>query len=126
MSLPISYLQSILHNDKSELDDYRFFPEQLRTSKYLIELSNGEIVTINQLTKFYEAYSKGYRFIPEERANEISNDLDNLIKENKKVERKPKEESKVSSKQEVETVCAPTEHKPKRKGRNNKVKAPEV
>ena len=129
MSLPITYLQSILHNDENELDKYRFFSEQLRTGEYLVELKTGELVTINQLTRFYETYSKGYKFVPEEKAKAITKDLDELItkyKEKEKVERKPKEESQVSSEQEVEVVCAPTVGKTKRSRRSNKNKTEKV
>ena len=105
MALPISYLESILHNEENE-NTYQFLSEQLRTGEYLVELNTGELVTLNQLTKFYEMYSKN---------SEIRNS-----------ERKSKEESQVSSKQEVEAVCASSISKPKRTRRNNKVKTEKV
>lgn len=105
MALPISYLESILHNEEDE-NTYQFLSEQLRTGEYLVELNTGELVTLNQLTKFYEMYSKN---------SEIRNS-----------ERKSKKEIQVSSKQEVEAVCASSISKPKRARRNNKVKTEKV
>lgn len=104
MSLPLSLLENILHPKQISFDE-----------NYLIELNNGELVTLGDLTNFWiEGHQK------------IKNALD-IIKESKeKVEREPEKENKVSSKQEMEVVCTPTVNPTKRVRRNNKSKTEKV
>ena len=103
-SLPLSMLQGLLHPKQINFDE-----------TYLVELPNKEVVTLGQLMEFWV---DGHR--------RIKNALD-IIKENRKVdERKTEEKSKVSSEQEVETICSPTVSAPKRTRRNNKSKTEKV
>lgn len=103
-SLPLSVLENVLHPKQINFDE-----------NYIIELNNGELVTLGDLTNFWiEGHQK------------IKKALD-IIKESKKeVERKPETKSEVSSKQEVEAVCPPTVSAPKRTRRNNKNKTEKV
>ena len=103
MSLPLSVLENVLHQKQS-------FDET-----YLIELPNKEVVTLGALMTFWiEGHQK------------IKKALD-IIKESKgKVERESEKENKISSKQEMETVCPPTVSAPKRTRRNNKNKTEKV
>lgn len=79
-----------------------------------IELPNGEVVTLDDLTNFW---IEGHRRI--EKALEI-------IKESKEVEQESEKESKISSKQEMEVVCTPTVDTTKRTRRNHKSKTEKV
>lgn len=104
MGYPITLLESMLHQDKPAFDE-----------NYLIELNNGELVTLGDLTNFW---IEGHRKIKSALA---------IIKETKnKVERKPETKSEVSSEQEVEAVCSPTVSKTKRTRRSNKNKTEKV
>ena len=73
---------------------------------YAVELTNGELVTLGDLMNFW---IEGHQDIKET-----------------KNEREPKEETKLSSEQEMENVCASTISAPKRTRRNNKVKAEKI
>ena len=87
MNMPLSVLVNVLH------------PKQITFDKnYIIELNNGELVTLGDLTNFWiEGHQK------------IKNALE-IIKESKKeVECKPKEKTKLQSKQEVERLQASDE-----------------
>lgn len=86
-SLPLSVLENVLHPKQISFDE-----------NYLIELNNGELVTLGDLTNFWiEGHQK------------IKKALD-IIKESKKeVECKPKEKTKLQSKQEVERLQASDE-----------------
>lgn len=85
--LPLSMLQEMLHPKQINFDE-----------TYLVELNNGELVTLGDLTNFWiEGHQK------------IKKALD-IIKESKKeVECEPKEKAKLQSKQEVERLQAQDE-----------------
>ena len=103
-SLPLSVLENVLHPKQISFDE-----------NYLIELNNGELVTLGDLTNFWiEGHQK------------IKKALD-IIKESKEeVEREPEKENKISSEQEMEVVCSSTVSAPKRTRRNNKNKTEKV
>lgn len=104
MNMPLSVLENVLHPKQINFDE-----------NCIIELDNGELVTLGDLANFW---IEGHR--------KIKSALD-IIKETKeKVERKPEKENKVSSKQEMEVVCTPTVSKTKRTRRNNKSKTEKV
>jgi len=86
-SLPLSVLENVLHPKQINFDE-----------NYIIELNNGELVTLGDLTNFWiEGHQK------------IKKALD-IIKETKeKVECEPKEKAKLQSKQEVERLQASDE-----------------
>lgn len=102
-SLPLSVLENVLHQ-KQNFDE-----------NYLIELNNGELVTLGELMTFWV---EGHR--------KIQNALDIIKESRKKVEREPEKENKISSEQEVEVVCSPTVNPTKRVRRNNKSKTEKV
>lgn len=81
-SLPLSVLENVLHPKQINFDE-----------NYIIELNNGELVTLGDLTNFWiEGHQK------------IKKALD-IIKESKeKVECESKEKTKLQSKQEVERL----------------------
>lgn len=97
MSLPLSVLENVLHPKQINFDE-----------NYIIELNNGELVTLGDLTNFWiEGHQK------------IKKALD-IIKESKeKVECEPKEKKKLQSKQEVERLQASDECETKRTGPDN-------
>ena len=103
-SLPLSVLENVLHPKQINFDE-----------NYIIELNNGELVTLGDLTNFWiEGHQK------------IKKALD-IIKESKEeVEREPEKENKISSEQEMEVVCSSTVSAPKRTRRNNKNKTEKV
>lgn len=104
MNMPLSVLENVLHPKQIAFDE-----------NYLIELNNGELVTLGDLTNFW---IEGHQKIKSALA---------IIKETKnKVEREPAKENKISSKQEVEVVCSPTVNTPKRARQNNKNKIEKV
>lgn len=109
MGLPISILENVLHNcqSKPKIDD-----------NYIIELNNGELVTIKDLCGFW---IEGHKKIFD--ATKIIEDAKEVMK---KGERSTEEEIKVSSEQKVEAVCTSSISKPKRTRRNNKVKTEKV
>ena len=94
-TLPLSILEGMLNDRK--LDE-----------NYLIELNNGELVTLGDLTNFWiEGHQK------------IKKALD-IIKESKeKVECKSIEKTKLQSKQEVERLQTPDECETKGIGPDN-------
>ena len=96
MSLPLSILENVLHQ-KQNIDE-----------SYLVELNNGELVTLGALMNFW---IEGHR--------KIQNALDIIKESRKKVEREPKEKTKLSSEQEMEGVPSSDECKPKGNGPNN-------
>ena len=113
MSLPISYLESMLGQPKPE-DDIIVFTvpgEDKPTFVRPSELKDLYIETRVQLNKCKEILARTSNLIEEE-----------IIER----ERKSKEESKVQSEQEMETVCTSSISKPKRTRRNNKVKTEKV
>ena len=95
-SLPLSLLENVLHPKQINFDE-----------NYIIELNNGELVTLGDLTNFW---IEGHQKI--KKALEI-------IKESKKVECEPKEKAKLQSKQEVERLQTPDECETKGIGPNN-------
>lgn len=97
MNMPLSVLENVLH------------PKQINFDKnYIIELNNGELVTLGDLTNFW---IEGHR--------KIKSALD-IIKETKeKVECKSKEKTKLQSKQEVERLQASDECETKGIGPDN-------
>lgn len=112
MGLPTSYLESILHNYQSKPGIPKIHDD------YIIELNNGELVTIKDLCDFWiEGHKKLFD------ATKIINDAKELMK---KSERSTEEEGKVSSEQKVEIVCTSSISKTKRTRRNNKVKTEKV
>ena len=96
-SLPLSVLENVLHPKQINFDE-----------NYIIELNNGELVTLGDLTNFWiEGHQK------------IKKALD-IIKETKeKVECEPKEKAKLQSKQEVERLQASDECETERTGPDN-------
>lgn len=97
MNMPLSVLENVLHPKQINFDE-----------NYIIELDNGELVTLGDLANFW---IEGHR--------KIKSALD-IIKETKeKVERKPEKENKVSSKQEMERLQASNECETKGTGPDN-------
>lgn len=97
MNMPLSVLENVLHPKQITFDE-----------NYIIELNNGELVTLGDLTNFW---IEGHQKI--KKALEI-------IKESKeKVECKPKEKTKLQSKQEVERLQASDECETKGIGPDN-------
>lgn len=96
-SLPLSVLENVLHPKQINFDE-----------NYIIELNNGELVTLGDLTNFWiEGHQK------------IKKALD-IIKESKeKVECEPKEKTKLQSKQKVERLQTPDECETKGIGPDN-------
>lgn len=96
-SLPLSVLENVLHPKQINFDE-----------NYIIELNNGELVTLGDLTNFWiEGHQK------------IKKALD-IIKESKeKVECEPKEKTKLQSEQEVERLQTQDECETTRAGPNN-------
>lgn len=96
-SLPLSVLENVLHPKQINFDE-----------NYIIELNNGELVTLGDLTNFWiEGHQK------------IKKALD-IIKESKeKVECEPKEKKKLQSKQEVERLQTQDECETKGAGPDN-------
>ena len=108
-SLPISYLESMLGQPKSEEDDIIVFTvpgEDRPTFVRPSELKDLYIETRMQLNKCKETIKS----------------LEEIVKR----ERKSEEEIKVQSEQEMEAVCTSSISKPKRTRRNNKVKTEKV
>ena len=109
MGLPISYLENVLHSTSSKpgmpaiIDDY------------IIQIGD-ELVTIKELIDFWKVGHKKIQSVLDITKKYLGGNS----------ERKPEEESKVSSEQKVETVCTSSISKPKRTRRNNKVKAEKV
>ncbi len=95
--LPLSVLENVLHPKQINFDE-----------NYIIELNNGELVTLGDLTNFWiEGHQK------------IKKALD-IIKETKeKVECEPKEKAKLQSKQEVERLQTQDECETKGIGPDN-------
>ncbi len=96
-SLPLSVLENVLHPKQISFDE-----------NYLIELNNGELVTLGDLTNFW---IEGHR--------KIQNALDIIKETRNKVEREPKEKTKLSSEQEMEGVPPSDECKSKGTGPDN-------
>ena len=96
MSLPLSMLQGLLHQ-KQNFDE-----------NYLIELNNGELVTLDALMTFW---IEGHR--------KIQNALDIIQETRKKSEREPKEKTKLSPEQEMERISSSDECKAKGSGPDN-------
>ena len=96
-SLPLSVLQGMLHPQQATFDE-----------NYVVELDSGELVTLGDLTNFWiEGHQK------------IKKALD-IIKESKeKVEREPKEKTKLSPEQEMERISSSDECKAKGSGPDN-------
>lgn len=95
--MPLSVLENVLHPKQIAFDE-----------SYLIELNNGELVTLGDLTNFW---IEGHRKIKSALA---------IIKETKeKVEREPKEKTKLSSEQEMEVLPSSDECKSKGTGPDN-------
>ena len=96
-SLPLSVLENVLHPKQINFDE-----------NYIIELNNGELVTLGDLTNFWiEGHQK------------IKKALD-IIKESKeKVECEPKEKTKLQSEQEVERLQTSDECETKGIGPDN-------
>lgn len=96
-SLPLSVLENVLHPKQINFDE-----------NYIIELNNGELVTLGDLTNFW---IEGHQKI--KKALEI-------IKESKeKVECKSKEKAKLQSEQEMERLQASDECETARVGPDN-------
>lgn len=97
MNMPLSVLVNVLHPKQINFDE-----------NYLLELDNGELVTLGDLANFW---IEGHR--------KIKSALD-IIKETKeKVECKSKEKTKLQSKQEVERLQASDECETKGIGPDN-------
>lgn len=95
MNMPLSVLENVLHPKQTTFDE-----------NYVIQLNNGELVTLGDLVNFWiEGHQK------------IKKALD-IIKESK-VEREPKEKTKLSPEQKMERVPSSDECKPKGTGPNN-------
>ena len=95
--MPLSVLENVLHPKQIAFDE-----------NYLIELNNGELVTLGDLTNFWiEGHQK------------IRSALDIIKETRNKVEREPKEKTKLSSEQEMERVPPSDECKSKRAGPDN-------
>ena len=95
--MPLSLLENVLHPKQIAFDE-----------SYVVELNNGELVTLGDLMNFWiEGHQK------------IKSALD-IIKENRKIdEREPKEETKLQSKQEVEKLSSSDECSAARTGPDN-------
>lgn len=116
MGLPISILESILHNVSSKSDMPAIIDD------YLIQIDD-ESVTIKELVEFWK--------VGHEKLKSATAVLDEAIAIAEKhlggnSERSTEKESKVSSEQEMEVVCTSSISKPKRTRRNNKVKTEKV
>lgn len=97
MSMPLSVLVNVLHPKQINFDE-----------NYLIELDNGELVTLGDLTNFWiEGHQK------------IKNALEIIKESREKVECKSKEKTKLQSKQEVERLQASDECETKGVGPDN-------
>ena len=92
--MPLSVLENVLHPKQITFDE-----------TYLVELNNGEIVTLGDLANFWV---EGHR--------KIQNALDIIKETRKKVEREPKEKTELSPEQEMEGVPSSDECKSKGTG----------
>ena len=95
--MPLSVLENVLHPKQISFDE-----------SYLIELNNGELVTLGDLTNFW---IEGHR--------KIQNALDIIKETRNKVECKSKEETKLQSKQNLEKLPSSDECESKRIGPDN-------
>ena len=96
MSLPITMLESMLHNTASKPG----FP--FVTDDYLIEVKPGELVKLIDLVTFWNA-------------NHVTIEV-----EAKKNDRGTEEKKKLQTEQKVEGIQTQTKRKAKRSGPNNK------
>lgn len=99
MSLPITMLESMLHNTASKPG----FP--FVTDDYLIEVNPGNLVKLIDLVTFWNV-------------NHVTIEV-----EDKKDDRSTKEEKKLQTEQKVEGVQTQAKRKTKRSGSNNKKEA---
>lgn len=106
IGLPTSYLESILHNYQSKPGMPKI------TDDYIIELNNGELVTIKDLCDFW---IEGHKKL--DTATKIISDAKEIMR---KSERKSKEEKKLQTEQKVEGLQAQEECRPEGTGPCNK------
>lgn len=106
MGLPTSYLESILHNYQSKPGSPRIHDD------YIIELENGELITIKDLCDFWiEGHKKLF---------DATKKVNNAQEIMQKHERKSKEEKKLQTEQKMEGLQTQEECKPERSGPDNK------
>lgn len=95
MVFPLSYLEGITKNINEE-NKKSAFDESM-----IIELSDGSLVTLGELMKFWVT---GHQVISE--AKEITDEMLKQNKEVKDIERSTKKEKKLQSKQKVERLSS--------------------